>query len=99
VNMWCAPIGSGDIYGYRRDAAMSSEIRAALVPKLKADNPIGDWNRFIITLRGDRVTVVLNGKTVIDQARLPGIPAKGRIGLQHHTGPIQFANLFVRELD
>lgn len=99
VNIWCAPVGSGDIYGYRRDEAMPAPIRAALVPKSNADNPIGQWNRFIITLRGDRITVVLNGKTIIEQAKLPGIPARGRIGLQHHTGPIQFANLFVRALD
>jgi hypothetical protein len=37
-----------------------------------------------ITMKGDRLTVVLNGKKVIDQARLPGVPARGPIGLQHH---------------
>jgi hypothetical protein len=74
-------------------------VRAAVTPRLKADNPIGRWNRFIITMRGDRLTVVLNDQTVIDNARLPGVPAKGRIALQHHGDPIQFANLFIRKLD
>jgi hypothetical protein len=99
VNIWCSPIGSGDLYNYRENADAPAELRAAAMPKIKADMPIGEWNRFVITMRGNRVTVVLNGKTVIDNVRLPGVPAKGRIGLQHHSDPIQFANLFVRELD
>jgi len=57
------------------------------------------WNRFVITMRDDRLTVVLNGKTVIENAQLPGIPRRGSIGLQHHGDPIEFANLFVKELE
>jgi hypothetical protein len=49
-------------------------------------------------MKGDRLTVVLNGKTVVDNAQLPGIPASGPIGLQHHGDPIEFANLYVKEL-
>jgi len=99
VNIWCHPIGSGEVYGYRDDKNVSDEVRAGVTPRVKADNPIGEWNRFIITMRGDRLTVVLNGKTVIENAQLPGVPAKGRIALQHHGAPIQFANLFIRRLD
>ena len=66
---------------------------------MKADAPLGQWNRFVITMRGDRVSIVLNDKTVIENAQLPGIPRRGPIGLQHHGDPIEFANLFVRELD
>ncbi|MEN9674808.1 MAG: hypothetical protein RIS76_704 [Verrucomicrobiota bacterium] len=99
VNIWCWPVGSGEVYGYREDTTLDAAIRAALTPRLKADRPIGEWNRFIITLRGDRLTVVLNDQTVIDNARLPGIPPKGRIALQNHGAPIQFANLFIKRLD
>jgi hypothetical protein len=35
---------------------------------------------------------------VIDDVQLPGLPARGPIGLQHHGDPIQFTNLFVKEL-
>ena len=49
--------------------------------------------------RGDQLTVMLNGKTVIENARLPGVPGRGPIALQHHGDPIQFANLYVRELN
>jgi hypothetical protein len=33
-----------------------------------ADKPIGQWNRFLITMRGDQLTVELNGETVIENA-------------------------------
>jgi hypothetical protein len=66
---------------------------------VKADSPLGKWNRFLITLKNDRVTVVLNGQTVIDNVPLPGIPSRGPIGLQHHGDPVQFTNLFIKELE
>ncbi|MBX3731551.1 MAG: DUF1080 domain-containing protein [Verrucomicrobiae bacterium] len=99
VNIWCWPAGSGEVYGYREDPTMPAHVRAALTPREKADRPIGEWNRFVITLRGDRLTVELNGRTVIENAQLPGVPPKGRIALQHHGAPIQFANLFIKRLD
>jgi hypothetical protein len=99
VNIWCWPIGSGEVYGYRTDSSMSPEVRAAVTPKAKADAPIGHWNRFVITMQGDRLTVQLNGQTVIEQAALPGIAPRGAIALQKHGGAIQFANLYIKELD
>lgn len=109
VNIWCWPIGSGEFYGYRTDAKQPAEIRAAATPRTQADKPVGQWNRFEITMRGDRVTVVLNGVTVIPDARLPGIAASGPIALQHHGGKrdgkwagppslLQFKNIYVKEL-
>jgi len=99
VNIWCWPVGSGEIWGYRLDQSQPAEVRSAVTPKKKADKPIGEWNRFIITLKGDRLTVNLNGQAVIENAQLPGIPKRGRIALQHHGDPIQFANLFIQDLD
>jgi hypothetical protein len=49
-------------------------------------------------MKGDRLTVVLNGQLVIDNAQLPGIPARGPIGLQDHGDPLEFANLHIKEL-
>ncbi len=99
ANVWCWPAGSGEVWGYRTDRNMPPEVRQAVTPKARADNPIGTWNRFVITMKGDRLTVELNGQTVIEEARLPEVPARGPIGLQHHGHPIQFANLFIRELE
>jgi hypothetical protein len=99
VNIWSWPIGSGELWNYRTDTNQTASVRAAVTPRTKADKPLGVWNRFVITMRGEHVTVVLNGKTVIENAQLSGIPRRGSIGLQHHGDPIQFANLFVKELD
>jgi hypothetical protein len=109
VNIWCWPIGSGEVYGYRMDEKMPPEVRAGVTPKANADKNVGEWNAFEITMKGDRLTVVLNGITVLDKAQLPGIPARGPIALQHHgqkkdgvwTGPpslVQFRNIAIREL-
>lgn len=109
VNIWCWPIGSGEFYGYRMDAKMPPEVRAGVTPRTQADNPVGQWNTYEITMKGDRVTVVLNGKTVIENAQLPGLAASGPIGFQHHGGMkdgkwnsppslLQFKNVHVKEL-
>jgi hypothetical protein len=84
-------------------------VRAGVTPKEKADNAIGKWNRYEITVRKGTVTVVLNGKTVIPTVAIPGLPPRGPIGLQHHgaekdgqwTSPpslLQFRNIFIKEL-
>jgi hypothetical protein len=81
----------------RTDPTVSSNVRAGVTPKLRADNPPGQWNRFVITMKGDRLTVVLNGQTVIENAQLPGVAARGPLALQHHGDAIEFANLYLRE--
>lgn len=109
VNIFCWPIGSGEVYGYRIDKTMPSAVRAGVTPKMKADNPVGEWNTFVITMKGDRLTVVLNGKTVIENAQLPGVAEKGPLALQHHGGMkngeyipasslVQFRNISIKEL-
>jgi hypothetical protein len=109
VNIWCWPVGSGEMYGVRRDAAMPAEVKAAATPVVKADNAVGKWNRFEITVLKGKVTVVLNGKTVLPDVQIPGFPEKGPIGFQHHgsqkdgqwTGApslMQFRNIFIKEL-
>jgi hypothetical protein len=110
VNIWCWPIGSGEVYGYRMDKSLPASVRAGVTPRTQADKPVGEWNSFEITLKKDRLTVVLNGVTVIENAELPGIPARGPISLQHHggyrdgkyTGPpslVQFRNIRIQPLD
>jgi hypothetical protein len=89
-------VGSGEVYGYRTDANTSAEVRAAVTPKVKADTRLGEWNRMMISLKGELLTVSLNGRVVIENAPLPGIPASGPIALQHHGGAIDFANIWIK---
>jgi len=98
ANIWCDPMGSGEVYGYRTDGSQPEEVRKACTPKKKADKPVGEWNSFIITMKGDRLTVVLNGEEVISNAQLPGAAAKGPIALQHHGNPMEFRNISIKEL-
>ena len=86
VNIWCWPIGSGEVYGYRTDPEMTPEVRKGVTPRHQADKPVGEWNSFVITLIDDRLKVELNGITVIEDAQLPGIPERGPIAFQHHGG-------------
>ena len=86
VQMWCWPAGSGELWSVRNNKALTPAQRAAAVPKMKADRPVGEWNAFDVTLIGDRVTVVLNGTLVIDNAQIPGLPERGPLGFQHHGG-------------
>lgn len=97
VNLWNWTVGSGEVYGYRTDRSMSPEVKAGVTPKVHADRPLGEWNRTMITIKGDLLTVSLNGRVVIDNASLPGVPAKGAVGLQHHGSAIDFANLWIKE--
>jgi Domain of Unknown Function (DUF1080) len=109
INIWCWPVGSGEVYGYRTDDKMPPAVRAGVTPTRNADRDIGAWNTFEITMRGDRLTVVLNGEKVISEAQLPGVPARGPILLQHHGGKkggvwvsppslVQFRNISIREM-
>jgi hypothetical protein len=110
VNIWCWPIGSGELENVRTNTLLSPQERAAGVPRIRADKPVGEWNSFDITLIGDRVTVVLNGQKVIDEARLTAprltsLPEQGPIGFQYHVGRseeygasslVQFRNIFIK---
>ena len=108
VNLWCWPCGSGQLWAYH--GSNDPELRKGALPMVNADRPVGEWNEMEITMRGEKIDVVLNGKKVID-TRMPGIPASGPIVLQHHGGfneksktwssasaLIQFRNIKIKEL-
>ena len=59
------------------------------------------------TQAGDRLTVTLNEKLVIDAAQLPGVPRRGPMALQLHSerkdgewgaSLVQFRNIRIKEL-
>jgi type 1 glutamine amidotransferase len=110
ANIWCWPIGSGEIFSIRTDPRSPPALKAAATPITQADRPVGEWNHFEITVKGKTVTIALNGKTVIPGATIPSIPDRGRLAFQHHgskkngawVGPpslVQFKNVYLKRLD
>ena len=74
-------------------------------PKQVADTPIGQWNRMLIRMVGQYVTVVLNDKTVVENEIFENyfdhsrpIFMRGPIYLQTHGAETRFRNIFIREL-
>lgn len=110
ANIWCWPIGSGEMFSIRTDPKTAPDLRAAATPSTQADKPLGEWNHFEITVKGKTVQVALNGKTVIAGATIPDLPARGKLAFQHHgsknkegvwVGPpslVQFKNIYIKEL-
>jgi hypothetical protein len=74
-------------------------------PLVMADKPFGQWNKLRIIMVGERVSVQLNGKLVVDHARMDNyfnrkepIPRTGPIQLQTHGKPIAWRNVYLREI-
>ena len=65
-----------------------------------ASKPAGQWNTFEIEATNPSIKVTLNGQLVTDYsipANSPRLRA-GHIGLQCHTGNVQFRNIMIRSL-
>jgi len=74
-------------------------------PDVIADNPIGQWNTFRIKMIGEKVTVHLNDKLVVDNVTLENfldrsqpVFTRGQCELQCHGDPIGFRNIYSREI-
>jgi len=83
------PLRIGGVYGY-------------LSPSANAARAADEWQVYDITLIGRRITVVLNGKTVVRDREVPGITGgaldsneglPGPLMLQGDHGPISFRKI------
>jgi HEAT repeat protein len=90
------PEGSGGLYNNQKNPKN---------PLTPADRPIGEWNTFYIKMTGDKVTVLLNGITVVDNEIMENywerdkpIYPFGQIELQAHSTTLYFQNIFIRAL-
>lgn len=91
-----AQVGSGGLYNNQINPKNPLKV---------ADNPVGEWNTFRVTMRGERVSVFLNGELVVDNVILENywdrkIPIfiKDAIELQAHGNHIVYRNIYVKEL-
>jgi len=91
VQIWDRKEGSGGLWNNKKSPSK---------PLVAADNPVGQWNTFKIEMKGEKVTVHLNGKLVVDNTPLDTLKGreKGPILLQHHGNPLWFRNIFIKEL-
>ncbi len=74
-------------------------------PDSKADNAAGQWNTFLIRMVGEKVTVNLNGKTVVNEVIMENLWERDKpiyesdsIELQNHGNTLYFKNVYVKEL-
>jgi hypothetical protein len=95
VQIWDNKEGSGALWNNPAKAP-------GRFPLVVADNKPGEWNTFYIKMVGDKATVKLNGKLVVDNAEFLPLgkkaPATGPIELQVHGTPLWFRHVFVKEL-
>ena len=104
VQIWDAHnkwnIGSGGLYNnqYAKTGNISKALKIA-------DKQVGDWNRFHIIMKGDKVTVWLNGELFVDNVTLENLWDRSQkafpseqIELQCHGDPLEWRNIFIREL-
>lgn len=91
------PEGSGGLFNNKKNPSKPTKC---------GDKPAGEWNSMRILMKGDKVTVWLNGEKVVDNVtmenywdRAKPLPAKGPIELQHHGNPLQFKNIYIKDLD
>jgi hypothetical protein len=91
-----AQVGSGGLYNNQKNISK---------PLVVADNKIGQWNNFHIIMKGEKVTVYLNGVLVTDNITLENywdknlpIFSKEQIELQAHGTYVAYRNIYLREL-
>lgn len=95
---------AGDMFGFRGFRIGGDEARLSEIPvpgwklaKIEGnENPPGEWNRYEITVDGDHVALIVNGKKVNEATGCDVRP--GRIGLQSEGGVVHFRTVTLTPL-
>jgi hypothetical protein len=102
--------GAARYQGKLKPAQYHGSIYDVVPAKQGFKKPTGEWNSEEITAKGRLITVVLNGKTIVDanldSVRDPAILKKhpglarpsGHIGLLGHGTRVEFRNFRIQEL-
>jgi hypothetical protein len=65
-------------------------------PSSVQDRPIGEWNRFLIKYKDGRISVALNGVSVVEDAKPEAAPLATDIGFSGDG--VQLANIYIKPL-
>ena len=93
-----------DSYGEELDSHNMGGLYSRITPSQAAEKPAGEWQTMDITLCQRHITVVLNGKTIIDNqpaygptggAISPDVFKAGPIYLQGDHGKIYYRNMIL----
>ncbi len=77
-----------DSYGQPPESHRIGGLYGFIDPTENAGKPGGEWQTYDITLLGRYVTIVLNGKTVIDDKEIPGITGGALNSREAEPGPL-----------
>lgn len=77
-----------DDHGKEPHALHMGGIYGQVTPSSNPSLPAGEWQSFDITLLGRRVSVVLNGETIIDDQEIPGITGGALDSNEAEPGPV-----------
>lgn len=77
-----------DSYGKDVDSHHMGALYSRITPSEAAEKPAGEWQTMDITLVDRHVTVILNGKTIIDNQPVRGVTGGAMTSDEFHPGPI-----------
>ncbi|MBK8504969.1 MAG: DUF1080 domain-containing protein [Saprospiraceae bacterium] len=77
-----------DSYGKELDSHNMGGLYSRIKPAVAAEKPAGEWQTFDITLVNRHVTVILNGKTIIDNQPVRGCTGGALTSNEFKPGPI-----------
>ena len=77
-----------DSYGREVDSHHMGALYSRLTPSVAAEKPAGEWQEMDITLYNHHVTVVLNGKTILDNEPVLGVTGGAMTADEFSPGPI-----------
>lgn len=89
-----------------KDAKLTDHDSGGVIPGIppmkNTAKPAGEWNKFRITCKGNKVTIALNGEVVnevpLDNPRIKDRPPTGAIGFQDHALPLALRHIRIRDL-
>ena len=77
-----------DSYGKELDSHNMGGLYSRIAPSEAAEKPAGEWQKLDITLFKRYLTVILNGKTIIDNQPVKGVTGGALTSDQFSPGPI-----------